>query len=90
MLDEATNSGYRVTNPSGAFLIVTPFDADLLDTICDMPEVLDAEGRIVLDVRMKLGVRWYRAALSALDYEESQINLIDPIQGAPIPGRGKY
>ncbi|UCC54813.1 MAG: ABC transporter permease [Anaerolineaceae bacterium] len=86
LLDEATNSGYRVTNPSSAFLLVTPFKPELVDTIRDMPEVLEAEGRIVLDVRLKLGGHWYTASLSALEYEESRINLIDPVQGAPIPG----
>jgi putative ABC transport system permease protein len=86
ILDEATTVGYEAVNPTSAFIISAPFDDDLVDDIRDMPEVAEAEGRRVRDVRLYLNGRWYTTALSAQDYENGRVNLLQPTGGKTAPG----
>jgi len=86
ILDEATTVGYEAVNPTSAFIISALFDDDLVDDIRDMPEVAEAEGRRVREVRMYLNGRWYTTALSAQDYENGRVNLLQPTGGKTAPG----
>jgi putative ABC transport system permease protein len=86
ILDEASTVGYEAVNPTSAFIITSPFDEELVDTIRAMPEVAEAEGRRVQEVRLFLHGRWYNTALSAQDYENGRVNLLESTGGQAIPG----
>ncbi len=77
ILDRASTVGYEAVNPTSAFIVAASFDDDLVDTIRAMPEVAEAEGRRVRAVRMFLNGRWYATALSAQDYENGRVNLLE-------------
>jgi len=86
ILEEASTVGYETVNPTSAFIITSPFGDDLVDTIREMPEVADAEGRRVRNVRMFLNGRWYNTALSAQDYTDGRVNLLQSMSGKTAPG----
>lgn len=85
LLDEATDSGYQVVNPTSAFIMTSDFDQAMVDSIGAMPEVAQAEGRRVRQVRANLRDHWYTTQLSAWDYDHSQINLLQSMSGATVP-----
>ena len=76
ILDEASTVGYQSVNPTSAFIVASPFDDELVDSIRDMPEVAEAEGKRVREVRMTLNGRSYVTRLSAQDYENARVNLL--------------
>ena len=86
ILDQASTVGYEAVNPTSAFIITSPFGDDLVDAVRNMPEVADAEGRRVRAVRLLLHGRWYNAPLSAQDYENGRVNLLQSTGGKAIPG----
>ena len=86
LLDEATNSGYQVVNPTSAFIMTSDFNEAMVDSVRAMPAVAQAEGRRVRLVRANLRDRWYTTQLSAWDYEGGQINLLGVMAGKPVPG----
>ena len=86
ILDEASTVGYQTVNPTSAFIVASPFDDELVDSIRDMPEVADAEGKRVQEVRMTLNGRSYATTLSAQDYENARVNLLQSTSGQAIPG----
>ena len=86
ILDQASTVGYEAVNPTSAFIITSPFGDDLVDAVRNMPEVADAEGRRVRSVRLLLHGRWYNAPLSAQDYENGRVNLLQSTGGKAIPG----
>ncbi len=86
LLDEATGAGYQAVNPTSGFIMSTDFDDDVVAMVREMPEVADAEGRRVRQVRMNLRGQWYTTQISAWHYEDSRINLIQPMSGKPVPG----
>ncbi len=85
ILDEASTVGYQTVNPTSAFIVSSPFDDELVDLIRDMPEVADAEGKRLQEVRMTLNGRSYATTLSAQDYENARVNLLQSMSGKAIP-----
>jgi putative ABC transport system permease protein len=85
ILDEASTIGYQAVNPTSAFIVASPFDDELVDSIRDMPEVAEAEGKRVQEVRMTLNGRSYATNLSAQDYENARVNLLQSTSGKAIP-----
>jgi putative ABC transport system permease protein len=84
-LIEATDAGYAAINPTSAFIMTSDFDQALVDSIQAMPGVAEAEGRRVRQVRANLHDHWYTTQLSALDFAENEINLLQTMAGEPIP-----
>ncbi|PID85957.1 MAG: hypothetical protein CSB13_05300 [Chloroflexi bacterium] len=86
ILEEASTVGYEAINPTSAFIISSPFDDELVDLIRDMPEVAEAEGKRLQEVRMELNGRSFATVLSAQDYENARVNLLQSMSGKAIPG----
>lgn len=86
ILEEASTVGYQTVNPTSAFIVASPFDDELVDSIRAMPEVAEAEGKRVREVRMELNGRSYSTTLSAQDYENARVNLLQSTGGKAIPG----
>ncbi|NJP04658.1 MAG: ABC transporter permease [Chloroflexaceae bacterium] len=63
------------------------FDDDLVQTIRNMPEVADAEGRSTVNVRVLLGAEdWRDLQLTAVpDYDDIRVNVFQSIRGATEP-----
>jgi putative ABC transport system permease protein len=81
--------GYASAHPANIEISTDPFDKEFLGSIEKVPGVKGAEGRQVLEVRTsKDGETWQSYDLFALkSFEESDINLRFPIEGALVPGR---
>ena len=85
ILRQATEEGYTAINPTSAFIIISDFDNELVETVRDMPEVAQADGRRGRSVRLFLNGRWFSSEISALDFANSHVNLLEPIRGAAEP-----
>lgn len=89
ILSTGIDDSYAAVNPANIELTTSPFDEDLLKSIEEIAGVKAAEGRTSLVVTvMEAGQPWKGLQLTALeDFESSQINLRDPREALPVPGR---
>lgn len=85
ILVKASEETYKSTNPFSAALITSPFDVDLVNTIRKMPEIKDAAGRRVQQMRIHVNEKWYTMDLSALDFDDPRVNLLESTQGSYPP-----
>ena len=79
---------YGGANPANIKIAADPFEQDFVDTIANLPDVKDAEGRRLVNVRVRIGEdRWTAMDLIAIDdFENSRINLLLPVDGLRMPG----
>jgi putative ABC transport system permease protein len=79
---------YASGNPANIHITTQDFQDDLLATVKNLDGVAEAEGRREVSVRMRLpGNDWTTMTLVAnQDYENSVINLSNPLQGEQYPG----
>lgn len=79
---------YASSQPANIEVWVDGFTDDLVDSITNNPQVLDAEGRRVVNVLIREpGLPWVSIDLLAKsDFEASEIGLLVPVAGAPYPG----
>ena len=85
MLDKGATENYLLTNPFSAVLITTPFDDDLVTTIRKMPEVKDADGQHTQTMRINVNGNWYSLHLSALNFDDPHVNLLEMTRGSYPP-----
>ena len=91
ILAEDMGASYASVNPANITIITEPFDDNFLNSVRDMPGVQDAEGRHHFNVGVILGGQPAKSLelIAIKDYAESQINLLEPKEGRPIPGEGE-
>jgi putative ABC transport system permease protein len=79
--------GYAAINPAHAAFVADPFDERFVESVREMPEVRDAEGRRSVVVRLKTGSsEWRDLRLFAIpDFNYIRINKIEPESGAWPP-----
>ena len=82
------SASYGGATPANIKIAADPFEQDFVDTIANLPDVKDAEGRRLVNVRVRIGEdRWTAMDLIAIDdFENSRINLLLPVDGLPAPG----
>jgi putative ABC transport system permease protein len=80
-------ASYASANPANIDMRTDPFNQNLLDSIRNLEGVKQAEGRHFFSVRTRLpGKEWTNLDLVAInDFKNSQINLLLPLQGNPVP-----
>ncbi len=81
-------SAIRPSNPANIDIWTDLFDENYVKTIENLPEIAGAEGRYILNVRLRQeGGTWKNHDLVAIeDYQDSKINLVNPQEGDTIPG----
>ncbi len=82
------SASYASTNPANIEIWTDDFDDVLVKSIESIPGVKTAEGRTFVNVRARVGNNpWVSLDLIAQsEFEDSQINLTLPVEGAKVPG----
>ena len=81
---------YSETHPANIEMRISNFDEDVLDSIRNQQDVLDAEARRVFNIRVRVPgtEKWTTLDLTAVEsFEKNSVNLLEPIQGGEIPGK---
>ncbi len=88
ILKDDINLSYASTNPANIEIWTDPFDENLLRIIKDAPGVGNVESRFIITVRAKeKNKNWQSLQLIGVDdFEESQINQLEIIDGVKKPG----
>jgi putative ABC transport system permease protein len=75
---------YQESNASQAIIFTTGVDEAMLDSIRQLPEVADAQGRSSLTVKVQVAPeQWESLALTAIDdFDDIRIDLIHPVYAA--------
>ncbi len=86
IISEDMSSSYAASKPANIELRTAPFDEDFVETVRRLPGVKDAEGRGILNVRLRTGAdEWTGLDLVALPDVDNNINLLLPLDGASRP-----
>jgi putative ABC transport system permease protein len=82
---------YSASNPANIEIWTDPFYTDLIRVVEKVPGVDEVEGRQVLPVRARRGAEnWQGATLiGALDYRDTSINRVGPVEGSQNPGKNE-
>lgn len=85
------NRDYLSSNPASATIYAMPFDDDFVQSVRNMPEVAEAEGRSTLRVRVQAAPnQWRDLVLTAVpDYANITLDQIVPVSGAAAPAKGE-
>ncbi len=80
-------ASYASANPANVDLHTDAFGGILLDSIKNLEDVKEAEGRRVLSASIRIpGGDWSNIDLVAIkDFSTTKINLLIPVEGSPIP-----
>jgi putative ABC transport system permease protein len=80
-------ASYLASSPASAIYYVDVFDAELVETIRQMPAVRDVEGRTTISLRFQAGPsEWRNLTLFAMpDYDDARINQLVPGEGVWPP-----
>jgi putative ABC transport system permease protein len=77
---------WLAAKPASATLFTAPFDDNLVEAIRKIPEVGWAEGRRIINVRVKVGQEWKDLQLIAVkDFKDVQLNKFTPERGVWSP-----
>jgi putative ABC transport system permease protein len=82
------SASYAANQPANIQLRMTNFDEAVLTSLQNQPTVSEAEARRVFNIRVRVpGTdKWTTLDMTAFeDFEENDINLLTPIEGAAIP-----
>ena len=79
---------YDATYASSATIFTQPFDADLAESVAQIPEIVAAEARRTVSVQVQTGVdEWKGLVLTAVpDYNHIQLDRFTPYSGQWPPG----
>lgn len=92
IISDDMGDSYAANNPSNIEIRMEDFDQELLHTIRNFEGIDKAEARRVFSIRMRpLGeTKWTSLDVVAFkDFEENEINLLQPYEGATIPGENE-
>lgn len=89
IFSEDINISYTAAQPANIDIWTDPFDDGFVNSIEDLPEITYAEGRHIINVRLRReGESWKNHDLVAVDeFTESKINLRTALEGEFIPGK---
>ncbi|MBV7331097.1 hypothetical protein KFU94_23240 [Chloroflexi bacterium TSY] len=91
IVDQSLPNAYAAVNPaSGTIFTLTTFDDEMIRSIRSMPEVAEAEGRRLVNLRfLAKNGEWRSIQVNAIpDYDDVTINEINPEEGEyPPPHR---
>lgn len=90
LLGELTRD-YLSSNPASATIHTMPLDDAFIESVRNMPEVAEAEGRSTLRVRVDVGEnQWRDLVLTAVpDYQNITLDKIIPVEGSTEPQKGE-
>jgi putative ABC transport system permease protein len=86
------DASYAANNPSNIELRMSAIDEDVLSSIRNASGIKDAEGRRVVNFRVRPedGLQWITIDLLAMeDFSENTVNLLRPIEGASEAGKNE-
>ncbi len=92
IISEDIGPSYAANNPSNIEIRLDNFNQDLLQTIRNQDQVRQAEPRRVFSVRLRKpgDKQWTAVDVVAFEsFEENEINLLQPVSGAEIPGENE-
>ena len=91
ILSEDIHVSYAAVNPANIWITTEPFDEDFVRSVQQIPGVAHAEGRGNLSVSVLLDGRPRQTLdlIAIKDLRNSRINLLDPIEGASVPGENE-
>ena len=90
ILKEDINRSYAAVNPPNIEVWTDPFYEDFVRIIEKVPGVKDAEGRRLVDVRVRTGnENWQNLKLVGVSDFPGKINHLEPIEGTAIPGNSE-
>ncbi|MBI3170279.1 MAG: ABC transporter permease [Chloroflexi bacterium] len=81
---------YAANNPGNIELRTSNFDDDVLSSVRNAKGIKDAEGRRVVNFRVRPegNTQWVAINLVALDsFKENKVNLLVPIEGTSVAGK---
>jgi putative ABC transport system permease protein len=82
------SASYSANKPANIELRMANFDEDVLASIHNQENVLDAEGRRVFNMRVRVPgtQKWTTLDMTAFEsFEKNAINLLVPVEGTAIP-----
>jgi len=88
IISQDMSVSYSANQPANIELRMSNFDGDVLDSIHNQPDVLDAEGRRVFNMRVRVPgtEKWTTLDMIAFEsFEKNAINLLTPVEGATVP-----
>lgn len=86
------DESYAANNPSNIELRLSAIDEDVLSSIRNSKGIKDAEGRRVVNFRVRPedGLQWITIDLVAMeDFRENTVNLLRPIEGKSEAGKNE-
>jgi putative ABC transport system permease protein len=86
------SASYAANQPANLELRLDDFDDDLLTTVRNDHDIKDAEGRRVINVRVRSqdSDQWTTLDIIAVDdFEKNKVNLLNPIEGVSNPGKNE-
>ncbi len=90
IISQDMSASYASNVPANVEMRMTNFDQDVLDSIHNQANVLDAEARRVFNVRVRVPgtEKWTTLDMTAFEsFEDNRINLLTPLEGATIPNK---
>ncbi len=86
------SASYAANNPANLEFRMDDFNDDLLTTIRNNREIADAEGRRVVNMRVRTmdSNQWTTLDIIAVeDFDKNKVNLLNPVEGATKPGKNE-
>ena len=89
ILSEDIGARFSARNPANIDIHTDPFYEDFIRAIERVSGVLDAEGRLVVNVRAsQAGKNWKKIKLIGVnDFDDIQVNLLTVLEGTGTPGK---
>jgi putative ABC transport system permease protein len=86
------SASYAANNPANLEFRMDDFNEDLLTTIQHTRGIADAEGRRVVNMRVRTmdSNQWTTLDMIAVDdFDKNKVNLLNPVEGATKPGKNE-
>jgi putative ABC transport system permease protein len=86
ILSQDINRSYAAVDPPNIVILTDPFDKAFIQTIQNLPDVNQVEGRRIVDTRAQRGTEdWQNLTLVGVSSFSSPINRLVPILGTQYP-----
>lgn len=81
LLVEGATVNYQKTQPFSAFLVTSPFDDEIVESVRNMPAIREAAARRQQRMRIQLGGEWFSLQLNAIPFDDQRIALLESTRG---------
>jgi len=86
ILSQDINRSYAAVDPPNIVILTDPYDKAFIQTIQNLPDVNQVEGRRIVDIRAQRGTEdWQNLTLVGVSSFSSPINRLVPILGTQYP-----